>query len=1181
MDTMASKTPQLENTAYTVGWIAALPHERAAARAMLDKTHAPPRQKNPNDRNNYTLGSINGPNGEHNVVIASFPSGRYGTTSAATAATQMLSSFPTVKVGLMVGIGGGIPSEENDIRLGDVVVSKPEGAFGGVRQYDYGKATVSGFEECGALNSPPDVLLNAMCELQSNHEMMGSSMIPEILSDMYKAYPAMADTRKGSVYVHQGAENDRLFSADCLHTGSKKDCSECNISKEIERPERPDHNPCIHYGTIASGNQVIKDPKLRDSLSDDCLCFETEAAGLMNCFPCLVIRGICDYCDSHKNDQWQRYAAATAAAYAKELLQLTDTFDIENTPDARRAVMNDLSEIKSIAKELSQSQSQTDFFKWLSPLSPSARHYENQKRRVEGTGIWLFEDPDFLDWFSESPSSRVLFCYGDPGVGKTIISSVVIDRLQELVTPESAIGVAYLYGDYRDQKEQTSENLIGTIVRQLLALLPIIPPGMMDIYKLQAKQDRPLSFPEAEKLLHMACEQFSKVYVCVDALDELNDIRSLLIALQGQSSPMQVYITGRPHIRTTLEKYIPNKREIAVQAHEYDIRKFIDREIGGPNDLEPDAMDEKLRQDIQEKVLAAAKGVFLLPVLQVRSVLQATTLRRRERALEALPSSIGDAFASTMVRIEQQPDAQSEKAQRIISWVHLAERPITVDELLCSFAVEDGDKTFNPRGIPVRDTLVDCCQGLVIIDQETCTVRLVHYSLEEYLSQQGHVFGISKVQWHSQIARTCLTFLTFLIMPTGDCIDSALLSYASAMWGHHLRKSEHLPGAPLQLAKGYLHSQLTHGRVSLRLLYDCMYGNRYRGDELCHIASSAHIAAFFGLHAIMLHLCLEGFDIDSIDVEGLTPLSWAAKCGHKPVVNLLLEKGVEIDSRDATGKTPLLLALRAAHESVAKSLINKGTSVDVKDNLNNTAMSYAAENNCEEIAKILVERCAPIDIKNEFGLTPLLLAVQGGFQPIFELLLAHGAAVESMDGYGRTALIFAVSCGFETMVKLLLKNGANVEAFDRKYGRTPLIWATAEGNETMARLLIEKGAAVDAVDAGFGWTPLLWTSVKGFEPIAKLLLENGAAIAPVERDGYGRTPLLLALEARNDAVVRLLIENGAATDIHWTSHDEQVNWVDEKGLDGLMDLLGFTTDHSGHRSKKVPNAKDPVDLYFD
>lgn len=312
---MADAPPRPDNSEYAVGWIAALAHEGAAAVAMLDKKHPPPQHKHVNDDNIYTLGSINGPNGEHNVVIASLPAGRYGTTSAATVAMKMLSSFPAIKFGLMVGIGSGIPADDNDIRLGDVVVSKPEGTFGGVRQYDCGKATARGFEECGALNSPPRVLLNAMSKLQSKHEMTGST-IPSILEAMYKDYPLMVKPEQGPGYVHQGIDQDRLFHPGYEHITSKKDCSKCDSAQEVVRPERSDRDPFFHYGTIASGNQLVEDARKREVMSEKCLCFETEAAGLMNDFPCPVIRGICYYSDTHRNDRWERYAAATAAAYA-------------------------------------------------------------------------------------------------------------------------------------------------------------------------------------------------------------------------------------------------------------------------------------------------------------------------------------------------------------------------------------------------------------------------------------------------------------------------------------------------------------------------------------------------------------------------------------------------------------------------------------------------------------------------------------------------------------------------------------------------------------------------------------------------------------------------------------------------------------------------------------------------
>jgi nucleoside phosphorylase len=111
---------------YTVGWICALPTELMAAQAMLDETYPDLPSTNVQNSNVYTLGRVY----NHKVVIALLPTGVYSTTSAATTAKEMLFSFPNIRFGLLVGIGGGIPSEANDIRLGDIVVSKPQDTIG-------------------------------------------------------------------------------------------------------------------------------------------------------------------------------------------------------------------------------------------------------------------------------------------------------------------------------------------------------------------------------------------------------------------------------------------------------------------------------------------------------------------------------------------------------------------------------------------------------------------------------------------------------------------------------------------------------------------------------------------------------------------------------------------------------------------------------------------------------------------------------------------------------------------------------------------------------------------------------------------------------------------------------------------------------------------------------------------
>jgi nucleoside phosphorylase len=303
---------------YTVGWVCALSSEMAAAKGMLDEIHQDLQEQNILDHNSYILGQIH----NHNVVVACLPAGIYGISPIATVAKDMLRTFRSIRFGLMVGIGGAAPSPAHDIRLGDVVVSQPSGTNGGVIQYDRGKTVRGGeFQRTGMLNSPPVLLLNALSRLQAEHEGSFSKM-PLYLSKMVEQYPKMKKE-----YTYQGASNDCLYEAEYEHPEPTSTCEHCDRFREVPRDPREDTENHIHYGNIASGNKVIKHGITRERLRKelDVLCFEMEAAGLMSDFPCLVIRGICDYSDSHKNKKWQKYAAATAAAFAKELLSIVST----------------------------------------------------------------------------------------------------------------------------------------------------------------------------------------------------------------------------------------------------------------------------------------------------------------------------------------------------------------------------------------------------------------------------------------------------------------------------------------------------------------------------------------------------------------------------------------------------------------------------------------------------------------------------------------------------------------------------------------------------------------------------------------------------------------------------------------------------------------------------------------
>lgn len=301
---------------YTIAWICALPVELAAARGLLDEVH----QNLPSrigDNNTYIFGRM----GKHNIVIAGLPSpsGDTDNTSAAMVASQLISSFRSIRFGLVVGIGGGVPSQKMDIRLGDIVVGGPGIEDGGVVALDSIEAFANGYpQRVRMLNHPPQVVLTALMKLQSLH-LIKNNQIESFLGEIKTSIGQDAQR------FARPTQPDRLFLADYKHVGAiPGTCNSCDTRKTVPRRPRNRSGPVIHHGLIASIDRMVQDSIVRDRLYQEYRvnCIETEAAGVMRALPCLVIRGISHYADSHWSHDWDGYAAATAAAFAKELLSV-------------------------------------------------------------------------------------------------------------------------------------------------------------------------------------------------------------------------------------------------------------------------------------------------------------------------------------------------------------------------------------------------------------------------------------------------------------------------------------------------------------------------------------------------------------------------------------------------------------------------------------------------------------------------------------------------------------------------------------------------------------------------------------------------------------------------------------------------------------------------------------------
>lgn len=312
---LARRSPEC----YTVGWLCALAEtELPAAILMLDNEHKPAKVVNMDDGNVYNYGDLNG----HNVVIACLAPGHPGGISAQRLVFPLRRSFPNLKLHLFVGIGGGIPRRPQpkdpykDIHLGDVVIGWAE------------KTNFPGIIRYGRVETLPNGQSGPPGPLHPTNTHLGKAL-GDILKDrrLIRTHydENLARFAEWPDFKHPGLDKDVLFEASYHHDGVRNpdDCTECDEKRLVKRDQRSSDKMVFHQGTILSGDEVMQDPDRRDSLSQrypGAICFEMEAFGVMEDTQCLVIKGISDYCDSHKNGSWQPYAAATAAAFAREIL---------------------------------------------------------------------------------------------------------------------------------------------------------------------------------------------------------------------------------------------------------------------------------------------------------------------------------------------------------------------------------------------------------------------------------------------------------------------------------------------------------------------------------------------------------------------------------------------------------------------------------------------------------------------------------------------------------------------------------------------------------------------------------------------------------------------------------------------------------------------------------------------
>ncbi|CVK85104.1 related to ankyrin [Fusarium mangiferae] len=1153
---MASGTECWSHNDYHVGWVCALPTEQTAAIAMLDQRHTN-LPKPPNDNNTYTLGAV----GKHSVVIACLPKGKIGNVSAATVATNMVSTFPNIRFCLMVGIGGGIPPK---VRLGDVVVSTPVGAFPGVVQYDLGKAHQGGtFERTGSLNSPPNSLLAALTLVESEHDLIGSR-IPDYLKELEQKWPRLAHK-----YLKSDSLKDQLFKTEYSHisksvaegtadgtvirvndheaeeSDAEDDCRFCDKSQTVKRKPREMR---VHYGLIASGNEVIKDSIFRDKLNRDlggqALCVEMEAAGLAHNLPCITIRGICDYADSHKNNAWQAHAAAVAAAFAKELLGQVQASDVEREPTAKEVlgqihetVSRSDANIREVKRKMDRKED-VEILEWLTPVNYGPQQSDTFSQRQEGTGEWLLSSKEFQDWID---TGKTLFCPGVPGAGKTILTSIVINELMTRFGDDDTVGIAFIYGNYRQRDEQRLNHLLESLLKQLVQGQYSMPASLKVLYdKHNVGKTRPSS-EEISTTLQSVVALFTRVYIIVDALDELNAIDGCrnrfleeIFKVQAQGSA-KFFATSR-FIPEITDKFGGGKT-IKIRAQDEDVRSFLDSKISQSGKLL-----QTHREKIKSEIAKSVDGMFLLAQLHFQSVSTKKTLKKIKDALNSLsggPKAYDIAYKKAMERIAGQDQDSKELATQVLSWITCARRVLKTSELQHALAVEENDLELNKENIPQIDDMVSVCSGLVTVDDNSGVIRLVHYTTQEYLERtRGQWFPIAE----SHITMACIRYLSFDVFKGGFCRSkeeyenrltcNPFYGYASHNWGHHALMASMDGG---RVIVDFLNTPAK----PLASVQEIMASQHHSWEYIKATETKVNTAAYFGLSNTVLALLEKGQLADSKGICGWTALSYVARYGHEKVVKLLVARD-DVDPNSTDGmyvETPLSWAAKNGHAGVVKFLLgNQGILADCVHKNRQTPLSFAAENGHLEVVRLLLSRHDVDPNSTDWELrTPLACAAQKGHTAVVKLLLEkQGVFADSADKRGRTPLSFAAENGHEAVVRLLLAmDTVDADREDSSYRSTPLDYAVEGGHEAVVKVLLTRtrvtwGGGLLRSAANNGHKGILTLLVNSSAiPDQQGKFENASAQASNKTDEHCSPSLLGKVSSER-------------TSLHWAVENEQL-----------------------------------------
>ncbi|KAI9146888.1 Pathogen-related protein [Paramyrothecium foliicola] len=624
-----------------------------------------------------------------------------------------------------------------------------------------------------------------------------------------------------------------------------------------------------------------------------------------------------------------------------------------------------LFEVRNTVRDISSQHSEDQksaFLDWISVEDFALQQLDFLERRHEGTGRWLLESTEFRNW--TQGLNKTLFCPGIPGGGKTILASTVINHLQTTVGDDDRVAVAFLFCNFRRKAEQSARDLLSSLLRQLVAQREDLPPGLLKV-QLQCKQKkRHTTFQEIVNGLQETASYFSRCFLVVDALDESkvsSDGRDRFLdeifRLQ-QLSSINLFATSR-HI-PDIEARFSNVPKIEIRGHSDDIRAFLASSLHGFRTFV--SRNPSLETEILEEISKAVDGMFLLADLYMQSLKEKMTAKEIRSTLKALPrlkegtstsrdqaitpkarAAYDQAYDTCMERIlSQHPDSR-DWAAKILGWISRAKRPLETVELQQALALDlsDGGNDTEEDSMPAIEDIVSVCAGLVIVDEQSNIIRLVHYTTQEFFDRTWQKWFPTAEE---NISNICLGYIQshrddvrldiFALVSNGSLRSRVEMfaKYITQNWGYHCRACS-----------------LDGSSTILDMLSDW--------DEAMIFSRATSIAAYFGLVKTIQRLATSGVLLEPYDSQDPGPLYCAVQQRNHATLRLLLELGAKPDST-MRGRTPFYLAAMEG-DAVAMSILvehgaNPNWRADSRTVLERVLFdgSYATANLLREIKEV-------------------------------------------------------------------------------------------------------------------------------------------------------------------------------------------------------------------------------------